>query len=406
MMMVSGFLLLSMAGLANAFSPMASEANKIYLTSARSTPTRKSSLNGQSRREMLDDMSSSASMLAALLLLQSSQPPFAVAASDDEQQPRKTILMTGSNSGIGLEAAKKLAQAGHTLILPCRNFDKAVATANAVGDATNNKSIIPAECDLADLSSIEKFGKELPSLLGTGNKLDVVCLNAGLARATGATDVARTRDGFELTVGTNHLGHFYLNSLLLPQLKSDGGRIVVTASSVHDPDSPGGAQGKTATLGDLTGFERDGRLFEMVDGEPFNADKAYKDSKLCNVLFFRELQRRLDASPSTQGIVVNAFTPGLIVSTGLFRDQPKLFTKVSETTVSCIGETPEWGGSALAYMTGVTTKGQYYFSPPGSSKYGDAAFGNQFAPASPSIEAQDDAKGKRLWDLSAKLVGL
>jgi hypothetical protein len=96
--------------------------------------------------------------------------------------------------------------------------------------------------------------------------------------------VARTKDGFELTVGTNHLGHFYLNSLLLPQLKSDG-RIVVTASSLHDPDSPGGAQGKTATLGDLTGFERDGKFFEMVDGEPFNADKAYKDSKVCVVEF-------------------------------------------------------------------------------------------------------------------------
>lgn len=174
--------------------------------------------------------------------------------------------------------------AGHTLILPCRNLDKAIATANAVG----GPNVIPAECDLADLRSIEKFGKELPSLLGTGNSLDVVCLNAGLARATGATDVARTKDGFELTVGTNHLGHFYLNSLLLPHLKLDG-HIVVTASSVHDPDSPGGAQGKTATLGDLTGFERDGRLFEMVDGEPFNADKAYKDSKVCHVEFIHVL---------------------------------------------------------------------------------------------------------------------
>ena len=283
MMRLSGFLLLSMAGLANGFSPMVSEANRISLTSAPSTTTRKSSLNGLSRRQVWEDVSSSAATLAALLLLQSSQPSF---ADDSDQQPRKTILMTGSNSGIGLEAAKKLALAGHTLILPCRNFDKAVATANAVGDIANSKNIIPAECDLADLSSIEKFGKELPSLLGSGNKLDVVCLNAGLARATGATDVARTRDGFELTVGTNHLGHFYLNSLLLPHVKSNGGRIVVTASSVHDPDSPGGAQGKTATLGDLTGFERDGRLFEMVDGEPFNADKAYKDSKVSGFCVF------------------------------------------------------------------------------------------------------------------------
>jgi protochlorophyllide reductase len=189
----------------------------------------------------------------------------------------KTILMTGSNSGIGFEAAKKLALAGHKLILPSRTLDKAVATVAALGGGPN---IIPAECDLADLSSIEKFGRELPSLMGSGVSLDIACLNAGLARNTGATDVARTKDGFELTVGTNHFGHFYLNSLLVPKLQPRG-RIVVTASSVHDPDSPGGAQGKTATLGDLTGLTREGNNFEMVDGNPFNADKAYKDSKVC-----------------------------------------------------------------------------------------------------------------------------
>ena len=84
---------------------------------------------------------------------------------------------------------------------------------------------------------------------------------------------------------------------------------------------------------------------------------------------------------------------------------PQLFD-IAATDLLKVGETPAWGGSALSYMTGVTTRGQYYFSSPGSSKYGDDAFGNQFAPASPSIEALDDAKGKRLWDLSAKLVGL
>jgi protochlorophyllide reductase len=76
------------------------------------------------------------------------------------------------------------------------------------------------------------------------------------------------------------LGHFYLNHLLLPKVNTDGGRIVVTASGVHDPESPGGAQGRTATLGNLEGFERDGRNFEMVNDEPYDGDKAYKDSKV------------------------------------------------------------------------------------------------------------------------------
>jgi hypothetical protein len=71
-----------------------------------------------------------------------------------------------------------------------------------------------------------------------------------------------------------------------------------------------------------------------------------------------------------------------------------------------VGETPEWGGAALNYMTGITTKGEYYYAEPGSSKYGDGAFGRQFGPSAPSIEARDDAKGKRLWDVSAKLVGI
>lgn len=77
------------------------------------------------------------------------------------------------------------------------------------------------------------------------------------------------------------MGHFYLNHLLLPKIETSSGKIVVTASGVHDPESPGGAQGETATLGNLEGFERDGKNFEMVDGEPYNGDKAYKDSKVC-----------------------------------------------------------------------------------------------------------------------------
>jgi NAD(P)-dependent dehydrogenase (short-subunit alcohol dehydrogenase family) len=82
------------------------------------------------------------------------------------------------------------------------------------------------------------------------------------------------------TVGINHFGHVYLNQLLLPML-SQNGRIVVTASGVHDPASPGGAQGQTATLGQLQGLKRYGRDCAMLDGGPFNADKAYKDSKVC-----------------------------------------------------------------------------------------------------------------------------
>jgi protochlorophyllide reductase len=320
----------------------------------------------------------------------------------------KTILLTGGNSGIGFQAALRLANEGHTLVLPCRTLEKSMSAVKTLESLVAGAKLIPAECDLANLSSISAFAKALPSLIGTGTKLDTVCFNAGLARDAGAKEIIRTNDGFELTVGTNHLGHFFLHHQLLPVLHPSG-RIVITASGVHDPESPGGAQGKTATLGNLEGLERDGASFEMVDGQPFNADKAYKDSKLCNVLFTRELQQKLRSSETYKNISVNCFNPGLIVSTGLFRDQNPFFTKifdVAATDLLKVGETPEWGGTGLAYMTNVDSKGLYYSSAPGSSKYGDAAFGNQFHVVTPSIEARNDETAKRLWVLSEKLVGL
>ena len=280
-----------------------------------------------------------------------------------------------------------------------------------------NIKLIPMECDLSDLKSVDKFVTELKSK-SDGALFDAVCYNAGVARNTEAKDVARTAQGFELTIGVNHLGHFYLNHLLMPLMNKETGRIVVTASSVHDPDSPGGAQGKTATLGELKGLEdavaSGTGKFDMVDGGEFNADKAYKDSKLCNVLFTRELQRRLEEEGSK--IKVNSFTPGLIVGTGLFRDQNQVFTKlfdVAATNLLKVGETTHYGGGALEYMA-LSSKigekgGEYYFSPPGSSKYGDAAFGKQFDVSEVSKEAlaaDSSGKAKRFWQLSEKLVGI
>lgn len=340
--------------------------------------------------------------------------------------------MTGANSGIGYDAAKRMARQGHTVLLLCRSLSKANEAASRIRqelssiqgeDILSNGEdikVIPKECNLADLKSIDRFVKELLQDERV-QKIDALCLNAGIARNTAAKDVLRTAQNFELTVGTNHLGHFYLTDLILkvPELMKDNSRIVVTASGVHDPESPGGAQGSKATLGDLKGLERavergDG-VFDMVDGnEMYDPDKAYKDSKLCNVLFMRELQRRLDDDEKRK-IQVNAFNPGLIVSTGLFRDQNPIFTKVFDfvaTDLFRVGETVHWGGGALEYMAldvktvGSNGGGLYYTSPPGSSKYGDDAFGNQFTVANVSKEASDLEKAKKLWELSEKLVRL
>lgn len=211
------------------------------------------------RREVL----SAAALISVLLGAQT--------ASASEPQ---TILITGSNSGIGFEASKLLAEQGHTVIMGCRTLQRAENAIERIRTEVSSGTLIPAECNLASLDSVKRFGENMNI-----GKLDVVCYNAGLSLDPNGK-IQRTDDGFELTVGTNHLGHFYLNHFLLPKVNPNGGRIVVTASSVHDPKSAGGKVGMTASLGDLQGFERDGRNFEMVDGEPYNGDKAYKDSKV------------------------------------------------------------------------------------------------------------------------------
>ena len=224
----------------------------------------------------------------------------------------KTILVTGCNSGIGFEASRILARQGNTIIMACRTLEKATDAADKIMAETPDAKLVPAECDLASEESIRNFAKTVDK------NLDIVCYNAGLALDTGG-QIERTKEGFELTVGINHFGHFYLHQLINDKINKESGKIVVTASSVHDPDSPGGAQGIPATLGNLEGLIRDGKTCEMIDGQPYNGDKAYKDSKLCNIFFLRELQRRLASAEATRGMSANAFSPGLITSSGFFR---------------------------------------------------------------------------------------
>ena len=345
----------------------------------------------------------------------------ATAAEEDEDgatttttETKKRVVITGSNSGIGLDAATKLAASGDwVVVLACRTRAKAEAAKANILSATNadGANIECVECDLSSLDSVRAFVREVRKTGG----VDALCLNAGV-EYSGDPVVHRTRDGFEETFGVNHLGHFLLANLLLEDLEKSSEahpRIVVTASEVHDPASPGGSVGSGAHIGDLRGLERDGAAFEMADGEAFDADKAYKDSKLANMLFMYELERRLQARNSKiTGERVRLRDSSR--APAYFATQNPLFVKVFDfatNEIFHVAETVSGGGNCLVFMLtdpSLEGSGGVYWNndlSPGAPPSLVAA-GHKFAQTNSSVESNDAVEAQKLWKLSESLVGL
>jgi len=334
-----------------------------------------------------------------------------------------TIAITGSSQGIGLDAAKRLLNAGHTVYHACRNQERAdIAVIGAGGG-------IPLVCDLSDFTSVRAFAK---TICRDAPTLDVLCLNAGIAPSTKAKVPNLTKEGYEECIGVNHLGHFLLANLMKDHLVNGGGvgRIVVTASSVHDPEGPGGAVGGEggATLGDLSGLgaqlnsdsnSNSNNLPTMVDGSiQYNGGKVYKDSKLCNVLFCREALKRWGGGSKQQGptpsnqIEIRSLNPGFIPSSGLFRAPraDNFFAASAFTFIAGIvgfAVPIEVGGARLAYMAtteeGEVPSGSYFSAETGSRA---ASRDEGFDGCGVSVEAADEGLAKRLWDRSAEIVGV
>jgi protochlorophyllide reductase len=313
-------------------------------------------------------------------------------------QPRHHLI-TGASSGIGLEAARVLLAAGHRLTLPCRD----VATALALQQQLARPVSAPV-CDLADLASVGRCANDL---LEAGAPIDSLVLNAGL-QYSGAAVPRWSAQGFELTVAVNHLGHQALLQRLLPLLqKSEKPRLVVTASEVHDPSTPGGRVGQPAGLGALAGL-RQGPGAPMLDGsERFDAEKAYKDSKLCNLLMAREVERRMREQGTP--VPVLAWSPGLVIprSNGGFfrysrRENPlgqRVFALVARDLLQ-LTETPQGAGALLAGLAVAVPP-----DPAGFQYWSNRVIApgrRVFEPREPGVEARSDQLARELWTLGAQ----
>jgi len=227
---------------------------------------------------------------------------------------RDTVLVTGSNSGIGFECARELARAGWHVVIASRNRAASVAAVERIASESGAAAASELGLDLGSIDAVRRFVTELGA---RELRLRALVCNAGIQLTHGPQ---RSVDGFELTFAVNHLGHFLLTNLLLARLLASApARIVVVASGVHDPKlRTGMPKADIRDLGTLaaTGGPRK---------DAFDGRLAYVNSKLCNLWFTYELARRLDAGGLATGdprVTVNGFDPGLVPGSGLARDYP------------------------------------------------------------------------------------
>jgi len=288
---------------------------------------------------------------------------------DIPDQTGRTIIVTGANTGIGRETARMLALKGAHVVLACRNREKG---RTALAQILAEKPAGRAELETLDLSDLDSVAAFAAAFARTHQRLDVLINNAGVM----APPLGRTAQGFELQFGTNHLGHFALAGRLLPlAMRTPGARIVVVASTAQN--------------------------FGRIDFDDLNWERrayrawaAYSQSKLANMLFALELQRRLSSAGSD--VRATAAHPGYTATdlqrtAGIARFLNPLFamkppdgalpTLRAATDSAAVGGS-YWGPSRLLEMSG----------PP--------------APARISDRAKDEAVAARLWDVSEKLTGV
>ena len=280
----------------------------------------------------------------------------------------KVAIVTGANTGIGYEMARALARKSATIILACRNKDKGKAAVRKIRQEYPEAKAELLQVDLSELASVRRFADEFTSHY---DRLDILINNAGIM----ATPFVKTCDGFELQFATNHLGHFALTGLLLACIIRVPQARVVTVSSW-------------------------GHHFGVIDFDNLNAEKnydpgrAYAQSKLANLLFTYELQRRFEGT-GVDALAAAAHPGWTATSLPVHRPMVRMLNPL-------IGQKPEMGAlPALYAATAPDVQGGSYYGP---RSWGGLR--GYPAKARPSDRSHDAAVAASLWAVSEELTGV
>jgi NAD(P)-dependent dehydrogenase (short-subunit alcohol dehydrogenase family) len=283
----------------------------------------------------------------------------------------RVAIVTGASSGLGIETARVLALRGAEVVTGVRRVDAGEEAKQTILNSVPNAKIHVLELDLGSFASVREFVKNFKAL---NLPLNILINNAGVM----ACPFGKTKDGHELQFGTNHLAHFLLTELLLPVMKQTAkdtgvqGRIVIVASSGHDLTYPQGIR------------------FDKLDSEEgYDAYRAYGQSKLANLLYAKELAKRL--KEENANVIVNALHPG-VIQTGLARHMPKIAVVLMKTLGGFLLKSiPQGAATSLFLATNpkVTVTGEYW---------ADSNIGAR------SKLARDDALAKKLYEVSLEIT--
>ncbi len=284
-------------------------------------------------------------------------------------QSGRVAIVTGANRGIGLPTAGELSRHGARVVMACRSVERARAAASRIDSGVRAGGVVVMELDLADLASVRGFAEEFRRRF---DRLDLLINNAGVM----LPPLSRTADGFEAQLGTNHLGHFALTARLLDMLRETAGsRVVTVASTGH----------RFAAI-DFDDLQWEARRYQPI--------RAYFESKLANLLFTCELQRRFDRA-GMQSLSVAAH-PGW-TGTDLLR-----FSRILLWLSSILAMRPSQGALPTLYAaTAPDVQPGGYYGPDGFAQIWGHPGQVRSSPGS-----RDPSMAARLWAVSEELVNL